>query len=197
MRQNLVDLSFAAEAVEDIERALDTLDLRLAELVGLTPRQRRHLTKMGNNSEAFCRQALQLAQQHASLMPRDFDIDGCVRDLEAMDQLFRWRLRIAHLRQRLTDTPTALGSDVMTTTLAIYAVLKAVGAREGVDGEMKELGARFARPSRRGVEEKTRKKENVLPESRLAGTRSAGSTRVFHRRIALRRDGVSSRRDGH
>ena len=149
MRQNLVDIHFAAEAVADIERALDTLDARLTELIALTPRQRQRITKMGNSSRGFCERALQAAQQHAGLMPRDFDIDGCVRDLEAMDQLFRWRLRIAHLHQRLTDTQTALGSDVMTTTLAIYAVLKVVGAREGVDGEMRELGSRFARPRRR------------------------------------------------
>mgnify|MGYP003622864777 CR=1 FL=1 len=129
MRQNLVDLSFAAEAVEDIERALDTLDLRLAELVGLTPRQRRHLTKMGNNSEAFCRQALQLAQQHASLMPRDFDEAAC-------------------------DTETALGSDVMVAALQVYAIFKITGDREGLDGGITDLAARFARPSRRASAKK-------------------------------------------
>lgn len=176
MRQNLVDIHFAAEAVADIERALDTLDARFAELIALTPRQRQRITKMGNASRGFCERALQAAQQHAGLMPRDFDIDGCLRDLDTMDQLLPWRLRIAHLYQRMTDTQTALGSDVMTATLAIYAVLKAVGAREGVDGEMRELGSRFARPSRRGVEEKTRKKGSVLPESGLAGTGSTGST---------------------
>ena len=44
MRQNLVDIHFAAEAVADIERALDTLDARLAELIALTPRQRQRIT---------------------------------------------------------------------------------------------------------------------------------------------------------
>lgn len=149
MRQNLVDIHFAAEAVADIERALDTLDARLAELSALTPRQRQRITKMGNTSRGFCLRALQAAQQHAGLMPRDFDLDGCTRDLEAMDQLRPWRQRIAHLHQRLADTETALGSDVMTSTLAIYAVLKAVGAREGVDEQLRLLGARFARPRRR------------------------------------------------
>lgn len=84
MRQNLVDIAFAADALADIEHALDTLDQRFAVLVGLTPRQRRHLTKMGRNSEAFCRQALQTAHQHPEPMPRGFDDEACQRDLLAL-----------------------------------------------------------------------------------------------------------------
>ena len=61
MRQNLVDIHFAAEAVADIERAVDTLDARLADLIALTPRQR--ITKMGNSSRGFCERAL---QRHSS-----------------------------------------------------------------------------------------------------------------------------------
>lgn len=151
MRQNLVDIHFAAEAVADIERALDTLDTRFAELVALTPRQRRHLTKMGNNSQAFCLHALQVMQQNAGLMPRDFDTDSTTRDLEALEQLRPWRMRIAHLHQRMSDTETALGSDLMVAALQAYAFLKVAGTREGLDRARRELAARFARPSRRAV----------------------------------------------
>jgi hypothetical protein len=150
MHQNLVDLSFVADAVADIERALETLDARLAELVALTPRQRRHLTKMGNNSEGFCVKALELAQQYPGLMPRDFDHASVMRDLTALEQLRPWRMRIAHLHQRMADTETALGSDLMTAALKIYALLKVAGEREGLDKTKKELAVRFARPSRRG-----------------------------------------------
>ncbi len=163
MLQNLVDLSFAAEAVQDIEHALDTLDLRLAELVGLTPRQRRHLTKMGSNSEAFCRQALQLAQQHASLMPRDFDEAACLRDLRALEHVRQWRARFTRLYERLADTETALGSDVMVAALQVYAIFKITGDREGLDSGITDLAARFARPSRRTKSE--RAKEPAASES--------------------------------
>lgn len=163
MRQNLVDLSFAAEAVQDIEHALDTLDARFAQLVALTPRQRQRLTKMGSNSYAFCQLALQVAQQQPGLMPRDFDPDGSVRDLESLDQLRPWRMRIAHLHQRLADTETALGSDVMVAALQVYGIFKVAGDRAGLDGAMTDLAARFARPSRRNRSEKA--KEPVASES--------------------------------
>lgn len=151
MRQNLVDIDFAADAVADIERALDTLDARFAELIALAPKQRQRITKMGNSSRGFCERALLAAQQCAGLMPRDFDIDGCVRDLDTMDQLFPWRLRIAHLHQRMSDTETALGSDLMAAALKVYAILKVSAEREGVDAAMDALAGRFVRPKRRAA----------------------------------------------
>ncbi len=151
MRQNLVDIAFAADAVADIEHALDTLDQRFDALVGLTPRQRRHLTKMGGNSEAFCRQALQMAHQHPELMPRGFDNEACQRDLRALEQLRNWRAQLTRLYERMADTETALGSDLMTAALEAYAFLKVTGKREGLDTTKRELGARFARSPRRGV----------------------------------------------
>ena len=150
MRQNLVDIAFAADAVVDIERALDTLDTRFAELIALTPRQRQRLTKMGGSSEAFCRQALQVLQQHPERVPQGFDHDGCLRDLRALEHLRPWRNRLTRLYERMADTETALGSDLMTAALKIYAFLKVDGEREGLDTTTKELAARFARPSRRG-----------------------------------------------
>lgn len=150
MRQNLVDIDFAADAVADIEHALDTLDRRFAELIALTPRQRRHLTKMGGNSEAFCRHALQVAQQHPELVPLRFDADGCLRDLRALEHLRPWRNRMTRLYERMTDTETALGSDLMSAALKIYAFLKVAGQREGLDTTKRELAARFARSPRRG-----------------------------------------------
>jgi erythromycin esterase-like protein len=150
MRQNLVDIEFAADAVADIEHALDTLDQRFAALVGLTPRQRRHLTKMGGNSEAFCRQALQMAHQHPELMPRSFDNEASLRDLRALEQLRDWRTQLTRLYERMADTETALGSDLMTAALEAYAFLKVAGQREGLDTTKRELATRFARSPRRG-----------------------------------------------
>lgn len=149
MRQNLVDIAFAADALADIEHALDTLDQRFAVLVGLTPRQRRHLTKMGGNSEAFCRQALQTAHQHPE--PRGFDDEACQRDLLALEQLRSWRAQLTRLYERMADTETALGSDLMTAALEAYAFLKVAGQREGLDTTKRELAARFARSPRRGL----------------------------------------------
>ena len=42
----------------DIEGAITTMEQRLTGLIGLTPDERRELTKMGDKSEAFCRQAV-------------------------------------------------------------------------------------------------------------------------------------------
>jgi hypothetical protein len=148
MRQNLVDITFTPDAADEIEHALATLETRFAALVALTPAQRRGLLKMGDNSEAFCRQAMLVVQQHPGVLPRAFDLDACRRDLQALDQLRPWLARFIRLHERLADTETALGSDLMVAALDAYAFLKVAGQGEGLDNIRRELGTRFARPRR-------------------------------------------------
>ena len=82
MPQNRISLRLTNDDVTDIEGAITTMEQRLTGLIGLTPDERRELTKMGDKSEAFCRAALNVAQQHSGIMARDFDIDGFQRDLD-------------------------------------------------------------------------------------------------------------------
>ena len=149
MRQNLVDITFKPDAADEIEHALATLETHFAALVALTPAQRRGLLKMGDNSEAFCRQSMHVVQQHPGVLPRAFDLDACLRDLHALDQLRPWLMRVIRLHERLADTETALGSDLMVAALDAYAFLKVAGQGEGLDNIRRELGTRFARPRRR------------------------------------------------
>ena len=58
MTQNRISLHLSADDLTAIEGAIDTLEHRLNGLIGLTPDERRELTKMGDKSEAFCRQAV-------------------------------------------------------------------------------------------------------------------------------------------
>ena len=56
--QNLVSLNLSAQDLADIDAALATLRRVFAPMVALQPDQRRELYKMGDKSEAFCRQTL-------------------------------------------------------------------------------------------------------------------------------------------
>jgi hypothetical protein len=152
MSQNLVDLQIDTSVLDPLDAAILQMESSLAHLISLTPEQRRGLTKMGEKSEAFCRAALNVAQQHAGIMVRDFDIEGFQRDQQALDLLRPRILRIAHLYQRVTDTEMALGSDLMAAALEVYGVLKVAGKGKGLDEARRNLGARW-RISRQGTEE--------------------------------------------
>lgn len=152
MSQNLVDLQIDSTILNQLDAAIVQMDACLAGLVSLTPEQRRGLIKMGDKSEAFCRAAFNVAEQHAGIMARDFDIEGFQRDQQALDLLRPRILRIAHLYQRVTDTEMALGSDLMAAALEVYGVLKVAGKGKGLDEARRNLGARW-RISRQGAEE--------------------------------------------
>jgi hypothetical protein len=145
MTQNLIDLDLSAEALAEIDTALDMLETRLSALIGLTPELRRELTKMGNKSEAFCREAVTAFQKNIEVLPRNFDVDAYVRDLTALDALRQRRVRLDRLQERVLDSEMALGSDLMVNSLEGYAVLKVAGKGAGLDTLRQLLSVRFGR----------------------------------------------------
>ena len=149
MTQNIIDITFPAESVTAIEAALTELETQLSGLIALTPDQRRQLTKMGDKSEAFCRQAVSVLSENPGVLAKNFDLDGFRRDLIALDVLSPWLVRLSRLYERANDTDMALGSDLMTSALEGYAFLKIAGKGTGLDNMRKMLSARFNRSPNR------------------------------------------------
>ena len=111
MRQNLIDLARPAESLTAIDEALAELESHLCGLIALTVDQRRQLTKMGDKSEAFCRQAMNVMADNPSILPRNLDLTALQRDLTALDALRPRLLRLPRLHERASDTEMALGSN--------------------------------------------------------------------------------------
>ena len=145
MTQSLVNMTFEPDRLERIDGSLRALEADFDLLIALTADERMELLKLGTRSHAFCERALELAEQHAGLMPRDFDIDAFRQDHLALELLRPRAARLAHLMQRMADTELALGSDLMAAALEVYGVLKVAGKDKGVDEARRELASRFAR----------------------------------------------------
>jgi hypothetical protein len=143
MSQNIVDITFTAENLQAIDAALATLETGLAQLIALTPEKRRQLNKMGDKSEAFCRQAVDVLEQNPGVTPRNFEQADLRRDLTALDVLRPRMMRISKLQQRLIDTEMALGSDLIVAAYEGYAYLKVAGKGEGLDQLRRMMGERF------------------------------------------------------
>lgn len=148
MSQNLIDIDFTTDALTAIDNALTALETGFASLIALTPDQRHELTKMGDKSEAFCRQAGHVFGENPGVLPGNFDLAGYQRDIATLDALRPRLLRLAKLHQRGADTEMAVGSDLMTNALEGYAVFKVAGKGQGMDEARKALAARFARGPR-------------------------------------------------
>src|SRR5690606_2748964 len=97
--QNLTDLVLSEAQLASVDNALFDLETQLAGLVAMTSTQRRKLTRMGDKSEAFCRQALSVLGQNPQVVPPSLNLAGAQSDLATLDQL---RPRLQRL-QRLAE----------------------------------------------------------------------------------------------
>jgi hypothetical protein len=155
MTQNLVSLSFDDAQLQAVDAALTELETRLAGLIALSPAQKRTMRRMGEKSEAFCRQALRVLEQNPQMVPANVGLADAQADLTTMDRLRPRLVRLSRLSERASDTDAALGSDVMDVALQGYSLLKVTGRTEGLTALRKELGNRFAKSPRKPKEAKT------------------------------------------
>jgi hypothetical protein len=145
MSQNLISLTLSDATLKAVDEAITQLEAQFAQLVDLSADERRALNKMGDKSEAFCRQALTVMAQNPQLLPASVDLAEAQRDLHALDVLRSRGARLRQLLGRLDDTETALGSDVMSASLEGYALLKVLGKGSGLEELRKGMSARFGR----------------------------------------------------
>jgi len=145
MTQNIATLNLTDAQLAAVDAALTELETQLAGLIALPPTQKRGLRKMGEKSEAFCRQALRVLEQNPQLVPPNVLAADAIGDLAAIDKLRPRMTRLSRLSERASDTDIALGSDVMTTALQVYGLLKLTGAGEGLEAMRRDLGTRFER----------------------------------------------------
>ena len=145
MSQNIIDFTLDDAQLAASLQALTDLEAQLSGLVAMSSEQRRKLARMGDKSEAFCRQTLSVLAQNPQVVPPSLKLAEAQADLVALDKL---RPRLQRLAERANDTEVALGSDVMRCALDGYALLKVSGRNQGLEGLSKELGTRFARSTR-------------------------------------------------
>ena len=145
MSQNLISLDLTAEDVAALDTALASIEKLFANFIELTPEQRQKLPKMGDRSEAFCRQTVMVLDQNKQLIPPTFDLAESQGDMLAFDTL---RPRIQRLRALLSkgeDTQLALGSDLMRASYDGYALAKMFGQGAALDTLKDAMSVRYTR----------------------------------------------------
>lgn len=145
MSQNLISLSLTGADYDEIDSAIAVLETKLTGLISLDTSERRSLSKMGEKSEAFCRGTLVVMKENPQLIPSSVGLADAINDMAQLDALRPRATRIRQLLGRIDDSEMALGSDMMTTSLEGYALLKVLGKGSGLDGLRSNMAARFSR----------------------------------------------------
>ncbi|WGS87963.1 hypothetical protein [Methylomonas sp. UP202] len=145
MTQNLISISFTDSALAEIDAALSVLENHFSSFLSLSPDERRNLAKMGDKTEAFCRQTLIVSSQNRQALPPSLDMGEAVADLTALDQLRPRLHRSRELMTRGDDTDMALGSDIYSFCLDAYASLKIAGKGAALETLREAMSVRFNR----------------------------------------------------
>jgi len=148
MSKATLSLSFTDAQTVAIDAALTELETQFASLVGVSADKRRKLMKMGGKSESFCRLTLSLLEQNPQVVTPGLGLAEVQRTFEAFDWLRPRVQRLQRLGERLENTNTLAGADIMKASLQGYALLKVSGRDQGLEGLRETLGTRFARRSK-------------------------------------------------
>ena len=134
---------FTEEDLAAIDAALAQLEQRFAKLVALDVKQRQRLFKMGNKTEKFCREALNVLDKNRQLAPPAMDLNGALSALRTIDELRPRSKQILKLAERMRDTELALGAEVATTARQGYNAMGEHGDRHGLTGMRQTLAVRY------------------------------------------------------
>lgn len=146
--QNLISLELSDATLDDLDGTLAAIEQAFAQLIVLQPGQRRELFKMGDKSEAFCRQTLGLLAANPQIVPPNLGLAEAQRDLIALDRLRPRLQRLRQIVERAEDSEMALGSDIIAVALEGYGLLKVSGKSEALKSARRDLSARFAKAAR-------------------------------------------------
>jgi len=132
MKQNLVSLVFSQAELDNLETAIARIEQFTESFVTLSTDEVRRLTKLGDSTEPFCRQAEIVFAQYPRAFPPSFDLPEMKRDLATFDALRTPLLRLQQIVARFEDTVTAVGSDVLVAALEGYRHMQSDGKSEGL-----------------------------------------------------------------
>ena len=93
--------------------------------------------------------ALRGAQSFPKYLLSTFDVDEFAHDVQLMHQLKSLRASVASLLEKLDDTIYASSADALAQANEVYGYLKKAARFDGaLKTTVKEIGQRYARPSR-------------------------------------------------
>ena len=122
-KANQISLTLSADEIKAVSDALDVLESKVPFLINLTRDEKKALKIMGDKTQPFVEQSLQIGKNNAALVPGFVDIDEMERDFGAWKTLWPTASRVLALADRFDDTLAALGSDAYRAALDIYVQL--------------------------------------------------------------------------
>jgi hypothetical protein len=146
------NFSVSPEQLVVVDNAVGAIEAAIPGAFALSAEQRKSMKWMGDKSESFCRQALNIVGQNPQIVPPNIPVAQAIAKMKAIDELRPRLLRLTQLVERLADTQAALGNDILKVSFSAYRLLKMTGRTEGLESSRKDLAGIFSRSPRQQPE---------------------------------------------
>ncbi|GAB3380754.1 hypothetical protein [Lysobacter fragariae] len=110
----------------------------------ITQDQKQRAVRMGDGSIAFVEQAVEVGARNIGMLPRNFDMDELLRDVQSRQRLHALRIELTRVLELVHNAEVAHGSDAMSGALDVYHHTKNSEGL-GVEALRKMMGKRFER----------------------------------------------------
>jgi hypothetical protein len=151
--QNKIDAVLSAASVSKILQLIDQIEAEMPFLVDLSNDEIASLNKMGDKGQSFVQDAMTLAEQDDSFLPRSFEVTAMRRDVDLIQSLPPIAGRVSRLKELLDDTLLLAGSDAFAAALDVYASAQRHGKGAGLKDSLSNLSKRFNRKSKKKTPE--------------------------------------------
>lgn len=146
--ENKIDAALSKADRDQILNLIQQIRALLPFLVDLSPEERKSLPRMGDKRRSFVTEALTLAEQDDSFLPRSFDVPEMRQDVELTENLYPIAVALTQLAEFVDDTYTIAGSEAYAAGLAVYNSAQRNGKGSALDELVDLLGKSFARKSK-------------------------------------------------
>lgn len=125
MNTNKVSAVLTEQAITNIQTAVATIRQNLPFLVHLTPKERKELVRLPASRVGVLQQSLTFAAQQPQAMSVGFSAAEFAKDGALYGPYMGVFAQIAQLYEDCDDTAVALGADLASAMLDVYAIAKA------------------------------------------------------------------------
>jgi hypothetical protein len=130
--------------VAAIETAIALINSKLPFLVNLEPSERQQLIKLGPKSADFVADAAVAVEQFPGILPVSFNKAEFTKDTTLFKKLYRIKVAIDSLAEKIDNTYVASGSESMEAGLQVYLFVQAAASTTpGLQSIADKMAERF------------------------------------------------------
>ena len=152
--KNLVSGSISDETVTAVKTKLGEIATALPFLIVLSATERKKTRVMGQKSVEYVNLALNGAESFSEYLLSSFDKAELAKDIAVINKLWKIRVDVASLLEKIDDTIYGASSDAMRAADEVYDYLKSASEKNAaVKALVAEMRKRYERPSKKSKDD--------------------------------------------